>query len=67
MNRLLIKKVAEQHGICALCEKEFTDMDEVGPDHREPRGMGAGKRDDHPSNIQATHNLCNVLKGSKRL
>lgn len=67
MRRLVNQKVGEQQNVCPLCGKEFSDMREVGPDHVLPRGMNAGKRDDHPDNIQATHNLCNLAKGSKRL
>jgi len=67
MRRLVAKKVQEQRNTCPYCKWEFTDMREVGPDHIEPRGMGASRRDDHPDNIQAMHNICNSLKGSKRL
>ena len=66
MRRLLNRKIAEQEKICALCNKEFTEYEDIVPDHREPRGMGAARRDDHPENIQAAHNLCNLQKGSSR-
>jgi hypothetical protein len=29
--------------------------------------MGGAWRDDHPDNIQATHRLCNSVRGSRRL
>jgi hypothetical protein len=32
--------------------------------NRNPKGMGGAFRDDHPSNIQATHFWCNEEKGS---
>ena len=47
--------------------KLFMDVRDVVPDHREPRGMGASWRDDHPDNIQAAHRRCNQEKGSKRI
>lgn len=66
MKRLLVKKVKDQHGLCGICHQEFLDISEVVPDHIEPRGMGAGRRDDHPENIQAAHSSCNLEKGSRR-
>lgn len=67
MRRLMVKKVEEQSGCCYLCGKEFTDMTEVTPEHKEPRGMGAARRDDHPENMGAACGTCNSEKGSKRL
>lgn len=67
MRRLLNRKIVEQHKICALCDQEFTSYEDIVPDHREPRGMGAARRDDHPDNIQAAHNLCNIKKASRRI
>jgi len=29
------------------------------------KGNGAGRRDDHPDNIQAAHRICNLKKGSR--
>lgn len=66
MRRLLDKKITAQHRICPLCEKPMDDYREIAPDHIEPRGMGGSRRDDHPDNIQATHSLCNLEKGSRR-
>jgi hypothetical protein len=65
MRVLLKQKVAEQSGCCAICGKVFQDFVEIVPDHRRPRGMGAAWRDDHPDNIAAVHNICNLEKGSK--
>ena len=46
---------------------DFTDYNEIVPDHIEPKGMGGAWRDDHPDNIQAVHRRCNLQKGSRRL
>jgi len=67
MKKLLNRKIAEQNGICAICEEPFTDYNDVVPDHKEPKGMGGGWRDDHPENIQAAHWWCNEEKGSLRI
>ena len=53
MRRLLKRKVAEQKGICAICHEEFTDYNDIVPDHRDPKGMGGAWRDDHPGNISS--------------
>jgi hypothetical protein len=66
MRRLLNRKIIEQDRRCGICRKLFTDYNDVVPDHIEPKGMGSGRRDDHPDNIQAAHRLCNLKKGSKR-
>ena len=66
MRKLLNRKVRQQAGICAICHEEFTDYNDVVPDHKNPKGMGGAWRDDHPDNIQATHWWCNDEKGSKR-
>jgi hypothetical protein len=55
MRKLLNRKVRQQAGICAIRHEEFTDYNDIVPDHREPKGMGGAWRDDHPDNIQATH------------
>jgi len=49
-------------GICGEIIRRFEDME---PDNIQPRGMGGGKRDDSPSNIQPSHRACNREKGSK--
>lgn len=67
MKKLLNRKIAEQNGICAICEEPFTDYNDVVPDHIEPKGMGGAWRDDHPDNIQAAHWWCNEEKGSTRM
>jgi hypothetical protein len=67
MRKLLNRKIREQAGICAICHEEFTDYNNVVPDHRNPKGMGGAWRDDHPDNIQAVHWWCNDEKGSTRM
>jgi hypothetical protein len=53
MRKLLNRKIRQQGGICAICHEEFTDYNDIVPDHRNPKGMGGAWRDDHPDNIQA--------------
>ncbi len=67
MKRLLKQKVKEQNSTCGICGERFIDIRDIVPDHKDPRGMGAAWRDDHPDNIQAAHRRCNLEKGSKRL
>lgn len=56
----------KQKGICAICLRPLV-LYEATSDHRKPRGMGAGKRDDRQKNIHAVHGLCNTIKGSRRI
>jgi hypothetical protein len=65
--RLLDRKARQQAGICAICHEEFTDYNDIVPDHKNPKGMGGARRADHPDNIQATHWWCNAEKGSTRM
>ena len=67
MRKLLNRKIVEQNGICPICNEEFTDYNDIVPDHKNPKGMGGAFRDDHPDNIQATHYWCNGEKGSTRM
>ncbi|HWR16839.1 MAG TPA: hypothetical protein VN577_18575 [Terriglobales bacterium] len=67
MRRLLDRKIVEQNRICALCRVEFTDYNDIVPDHRNSKGMDGAWRDDHPDNIQAVHWWCNDERGSSRL
>jgi len=67
MRKLLNRKIVQQGGICAICHQDFTDYNDIVPDHRDPKGMGGAWRDDHPDNIQATHWWCNEEKGSTRI
>jgi hypothetical protein len=68
MRRLVLQKIDEQHGCCAICQEPFTDSSEIVGEHKTPKGSGGSTRDDHPDNIQAAHNWpCNVKKGSRRI
>lgn len=66
MRKLMDRKIAAQNGVCPLCLAEFTDYNDIVPDHISPRGMRGAWRDDHPDNIQAVHCWCNGEKGSDR-
>ena len=65
MRKLLKRKVVEQNGRCAICHEEFTDYNDVVPDHKTPKGMGGAWRDDHRDNVQATHWWCNGVTEKK--
>jgi len=64
LREVTLAKLKEQGGICALCLKPIEDVREATGDHIEIRGLGGAWRDDHPSNIQAAHALCNQERGS---
>lgn len=67
MTHLLITKVREQEGMCAICNQPMETFENIAPDHKDPRGSGGQWRDDHPENIQAVHHYpCNLSKGSRR-
>ena len=55
----------EQKGICPICNLQLFWKD-AESDHKSPRGMNGGKRDDRQENIAAVHPRCNSAKGSKR-
>ena len=40
MRKLLNRKIVEQNRKCAICHEEFTDYNDIVPDHKEPKGMG---------------------------
>jgi len=67
MRKLLNRKIVEQDKKCAICHQDFTDYNDIVPDHKNPKGMGGAWRDDHSDNIQATHWWCNGDKGSTRM
>jgi len=54
---------------CGICHGPITDMNDVVPDHIQPKGMGGGFADDgeNGSNLQPAHSKCNLEKGSKRI
>jgi hypothetical protein len=45
MRNLLNRKIVEQDRKCAIYHEEFTDYNDVVPDHRNPKGMGGAWRD----------------------
>ena len=63
MRKLLNRKIREQARICTICHEEFTDYNDVVPDHRNPKGMGGAWRDDRPENIHAVHWCVTEKKG----
>ena len=67
MRKVLDRKIVEQNRMCAICHIEFTEYNDIVPDHKNPKGMGGAWRDDHPDNIQAAHWWCNEEKGSTRI
>lgn len=60
------RKVLQQAGICAICHEDFSDYNDIVPDHKNPKGMGGAWRDDHQDNIQATHWWCNEEKWERK-
>lgn len=40
MRRLLNVKIIKQNRVCAICQEEFTDYNDIVPDHLNPKGMG---------------------------
>ena len=44
MRKLLNRKIVEQDRKCAICHEEFTEYNDVVPDHRNPKGMGGAYR-----------------------
>ena len=62
------KRVAweAQGRTCSICHLRLNWADST-VDHKEPRGMGGGSRDDRQENIAAAHATCNCEKGSKRI
>ena len=56
----------DQKGICSICHLPVS-WEEATSDHKNPRGMGGGSRDDRQENINAVHYRCNSEKGSRRV
>ena len=57
--------LTDQEGRCAICYKALPAW-LATTDHREPRGMGGGFRDDRQHNLRAVCLNCNSEKGSRR-
>ena len=67
MRRLLNRKIVEQDRKCAICHEEFTDYNDVVPDHKEPKGMGGAWRDDHPTISQRTAKVILVFSSAREV
>lgn len=52
--------------LCFYCQQEFTDFREVELAHKEPKGMGGARHDDHMENLTLAHHACNHENGSRR-
>ena len=53
--------------VCWICGERFDDYGEVELEHKEPKGIGGGRRDDHRDNLALAHKRSNREKGSKRI
>ena len=51
---------------CLYCPEPFTSYSEIDLAHKEPKGMGGARHDDHRSNLGLAHRACNHANGSKR-
>ena len=51
---------------CGICGLPILRWEDFEFDHKDPRGMGGGRRDDSPGNLRPSHALCNRAKGSRR-
>lgn len=69
LEKVILRKLRENGGLCGICGDPITDMSDVVPDHIEPKGMGGAWYDDgeNGSNLQPAHNECNIQKGSRRI
>lgn len=52
---------------CWLCKEKFETYGEIDLEHKEPKGMGGARRDDHMDNLDLAHHSCNMEKASKRI
>jgi hypothetical protein len=48
-------------------ECRFRSYSDVVLEHKEPKGMGGARTDDHFDNLGLAHALCNLEKGSRRI
>lgn len=51
---------------CFYCGKDFEVFGEIVVAHKEPKGMGGARHDDHKDNLTLAHSSCNLENGSKR-
>ena len=59
---LLAELCREQRGICGICGKRIEPWQRMHMDHIIPRSKGGS---DDRSNLQATHDRCNLRKGNR--
>lgn len=52
---------------CLYCPKPFETYQEIHLAHKEPKGIGGARRDDHRDNLGLAHATCNIANGSRRL
>ena len=54
---------------CYHCERDLSKLDftRIHLSHKQSKGMGAGRRDDHYENLYLACDECNVANGSKRV
>lgn len=50
---------------CLYCSKPFEDYRQVELAHKQSKGMGGAKHDDHRDNLGLAHRWCNRANGSK--
>ncbi len=67
LNKIRIRWWNEGRHECGICHYKINSFDDYVLDHRKPRGMGGGKRDDSEENLQPAHFWCNTEKGSRRI
>lgn len=60
------KMLASGIRACFYCEKDFEDYRQIVVAHKEPKGMGGARHDDHPDNLTLAHKSCNLENGSRR-
>lgn len=51
---------------CFYCSKPFEDYRDIELCHKEPKGSGGARHDDHRSNLCLGHSWCNSENGSRR-
>jgi hypothetical protein len=53
---------------CFYCDEDLrrSEYSEIDLCHKEPKGMGGARHDDHFDNLTLAHHSCNLENGSKR-
>ncbi len=60
-------ELLSQGQTCMYCSEPWGEYNDVVLAHREPKGMGGARHDDHRSNLGLAHSRCNLQNGSKRI